>query len=411
MKARDLAYETFSALTANRTRSLLTILGVVIGIGAVIAMTALIGGIKMSLVGEMGLSQARLVTIGYYGPRSLRVDDLDALANDMKNDLELVMPVSNASADVASAKEKKSGFVQGVAPEYFDAMNLSFVDGATFTEEEYDKGELVTVMDESAVRTLFGAGTDAKSVVGKTVRVGGSDYRISGVLEGSQSAAYGDNYVNIFAPFTTVTTRLMGTNTVDSIYALARSEDADMEAIANRISDWICKRMGISAEEKDDVLWIQTMKSIIQQLDTMMSSFQMLMTVVASISLVVGGIGIMNMMLANVTERIREIGLRKALGARARDITRQFLLESVVLTLIGGVFGVLLGMGLAYALSGLAVSAISMGSSGGTAITPVLEPSTMLLVTAICVGIGIVFGYYPARRAAKLDPVESLHYQ
>ena len=195
------------------------------------------------------------------------------------------------------------------------------------------------------------------------------------------------------------------------MYALARSEDADMDALATRIGDWICKRMGISAEEKDDVLWIQTMKSIIQQLDTMMSSFQMLMTVVASISLVVGGIGIMNMMLANVTERFREIGLRLALGARARVFTGQFLLVSVVLTLIGGVFGVLLGMGLAYALSGLAVSAISMGSSGGTAITPVLEPSTMLLVTAICVGIGIVFGYYPARRAAKLDPVESLHYQ
>ena len=151
------------------------------------------------------------------------------------------------------------------------------------------------------------------------------------------------------------------------------------------------------------------MQSIIDQLNTMMASFQLLMTVVASISLVVGGIGIMNMMLTNVTERIREIGLRKALGARRRDITRQFLLESVCLTLVGGVFGIALGLLLAYGLAGIAGAALSLGE--GVTLTPSIGLDTVLFVAAICVMIGIAFGYYPARRAARLDPVESLHYQ
>lgn len=414
MRVRDLAYETVSALTSNRTRSFLTILGVVIGIGAVIAMTAIIGGIKQSLVGELGLSQARLISVSYWGPRTIRSSDVSAMADELKEDLETVMPISSSSITISSATEKKEGSVQGVVPEYFAAMNLAFVAGETFSQDQYDSGALMVILDEGGVRALMGGSVAPADVVGKTVRINGAEYSIHGVLEGSQSTQFGDSYISeVYAPRSTVTQRLTGTDSVDSIYALAKSEDADMEAISKRISDWLCKRLAISDEEKEDYLWIQTMKSIIQQLDTTMASFQLLMTVVASISLVVGGIGIMNMMLTNVTERIREIGLRKALGARATDITRQFLLESVLLTVIGGIFGILLGMGLAYSLSGIAAGALSgtTGTSETTPIVPVLDPQTMLLVAAICVGIGIVFGYYPARRAAKLDPVESLHYQ
>ena len=154
------------------------------------------------------------------------------------------------------------------------------------------------------------------------------------------------------------------------------------------------------------------MKSMIDSFNSVMFTFQLLMTSVASISLVVGGIGIMNMMLTNVTERIREIGLRKALGARRSDITRQFLLESVCLTLAGGVIGIVLGYLGAFALGGVATSLLASGDSGmSLTVTPVIEPMAVLGATGICVLIGVVFGYYPARRAAKLDPVESLHYQ
>jgi len=151
---------------------------------------------------------------------------------------------------------------------------------------------------------------------------------------------------------------------------------------------------------------ITTMKSIMDQLDATMAAFQLLMTTVAGVSLVVGGIGIMNMMLTNVTERIREIGLRKALGARSSDITRQFLLESVMLCIVGGVFGILLGYAGAWALTSAA-----SGMAGIGQIVPIISPTAVATATGICVLIGMVFGYGPARRAAKLDPVESLRYQ
>jgi len=181
-----------------------------------------------------------------------------------------------------------------------------------------------------------------------------------------------------------------------------------MEAVVQRTTSYLGELYNIPEEDREENIYVYSMKSMIDSVNATMSSFSLLMTVVASISLLVGGIGIMNMMLTNVTERIREIGLRKALGARRIDITSQFILESICLCLVGGLIGVVLGYLGAFALTGLATEAF-MG--GDMDVTPYVDAGTVLMATAICVSTGLVFGWYPARRAAKLDPVESLHYQ
>ena len=404
MRARDLVYETSSALLANRARSLLTILGIVIGIAAVIAMTAMIGGLKMAMVGELGLSQARLVNIACWYNRPMELSDAEALADEMKGVYEYVTPLTYGSADVSSTTKKANGQVMGVLPDYAQAMDLKMVQGRFFNEKEASSAQMVVVLDQASVRILFGS-PDAQ-VVGKTLRVGSVEYSIVGVTE-STSLGGGD-FVQLYMPYSTCAQRVSGYESVDQLFGFAY-EGADMDAVAKATEDWLAKRFQVPDDEREYSIYVLTMQSVIDQLNATMASFQVLMTAVASISLVVGGIGIMNMMLTNVTERIREIGLRKALGARRRDITRQFLLESVCLTLVGGVIGIAVGYLGSFALAGIAGSAM-MGYDMGS-ITPYLDWQSILMVAGICVAIGIVFGYYPAHRAARLDPVESLHYQ
>ena len=406
MRVRDLVYETASALDANRGRSLLTILGVVIGISAVIAMTALIGGIKQAMVSELGLGKARLVTMYCWYGRDLRLDDVQAMESDLVDDYEYVTPMTGAYAEVASDTKTVGGNIHGTQDTYDDAMGLKLVAGRFFNEKEAATGELVCVLDQVGVKELFGS-VDA-DVVGKSVRFGGVPYLVCGVLEAPVTGREVDS-IEVYMPFMTCANRIIGWTSVDQVLGFAR-EGSDMEAVATHSREWFANRLQIPEDEQENSIYVVTSESIIKELDATMMSFEVLMTSVASISLLVGGIGIMNMMLTNVTERIREIGLRKALGARSRDITRQFLLESVCLTLVGGVLGMAVGYLGAFALSGLAAGMISYGEEG-TAVTPYLDLKTMLMVAGICVGIGVLFGYYPARRAAKLDPVESLHYQ
>lgn len=403
MMARDLIAETASALNANRGRSLLTVLGIVIGIGAVIAMTALIGGIKQSLVSELGLNQARMVYLYCYPERDVTLDDLHALEERMP-EYECLTASSYASATATTETKSMDADVEGVLPSYFAVKGLKAQQGAFFTEADDTNGELVAVLDQNAVRKLYGK-PDVQ-VVGKSIQLNGVSYAIVGVVD--TEGAMSDS-VTIYLPFSTCSARLSGYWGVNNMSGLA-VEDADMDAIADHTKAALKEYFQLSEEQAEDDIYIQTMKSIIDELDATMASFELMMTAVASISLLVGGIGIMNMMLTNVTERIREIGLRKALGARRSDITKQFLLESVCLCLAGGLIGIVVGYAGSYAVARLAGDMLSsLGTEGP--ITPVIDPRSVGMVTGICIAIGILFGYYPARRAAKLDPVESLHYQ
>lgn len=398
MKLRDLLLETWSALTANKGRSMLTILGIVIGIAAVITMTALIGGIKQSLVSELGLNQSRAVMIYANAGRTVTVDELDKISQGIGK-YEYLSGAQGSSAQLTSGKKQTSTTVLGVGKGFVTANGGKIVSGRDLTDEEYASGAMVALIEKNTASKIFGADTNP---VGKAMSIGNDQYTVVGVVEmsgllGGSSGAW--------VPFNTSATRLTGNNGVDSIIGYAK-EGEDMGTVQQETKKYLQSYFNLPPDRAQEEIYVETMESIQNQLDSMLMAFQIMMTMVASISLLVGGIGIMNMMLTNVTERIREIGLRKALGARSADITKQFLMESVALCLSGGIIGTVFGY--------LGAWGLAQGAGlflPGTTVTPAFSVATVVIVVAICTIIGIIFGYGPARRAAKLDPVESLHYQ
>ena len=403
MSFKDLLHETFSALAANKGRTALTILGIVIGIAAVIAMTSLIGGLKQGLISELGLEQSRMVNIMYSGAegQTSSLEDLRMIQQNVEG-YEFVTGSQYGSAKAATGTKSKDVSVMGVGPGFFHAMSMKATAGRLLSDGELAGDSMCVVLDSVSKRELFGEDEDC---VGKTIKLNDVDYEVVGVTESSNIMA---GVGSIYMPFNTCAIRVSGTYEVQSITAFVQ-EDADIDDVVERTKEYLRKTYRI--DDETGYLYVESMKSIQEELDSMMMAFQMLMTAVASISLLVGGIGIMNMMLTNVTERIREIGLRKALGARNRDITRQFLLESVAVCLVGGIIGFALGFLIAWGLAAIGAFSLSALGTQGMAIKPVVAADTVIMSIGICVVIGIVFGIGPARRAAKLDPVESLRFQ
>lgn len=413
MRPNDLLHETWSALSANKGRSALTILGIVIGIGAVITMNAIIGGISASMNNLFGANAARILTVRLSGVNNYTMDDLDDIPHNVHN-IEKVIPDSSGNATVTYKKLQLQGSITGTTTDFFSANGYKTLQGKLFTDEDNEQGARVVVIDQYTVKNIFGSMT--ANAVGNSLQIGNDDYLIVGVTDkiGSWSnATYDPKAAVIAMPFNTANTRVVGTQTITSFSCLT-TEGSDADAIATETEKYLTERYKLQDSMDETSVRYASVNSNKQMMDSLnqsTASFGAIMVTVSGISLLVGGIGIMNMMLTNVTERIREIGLRKALGAKRSDITRQFMLESVCLCLTGGFIGVVLGLLGAFVLSSAVGNALSSSLGTGDPIMPAVDPAAIIYAVLVCVVTGLVFGWYPARRAARLDPVESLNHQ
>lgn len=406
MLISDLYQETISAITSNRIRSGLTILGIVIGIGSVIAMVAIGQGAQASIESSISSIGSNLITVtpgnqksfgagpsaGQGSAQSLTTADADAL-KDLQGVKAVAAEVTKRYQVVAGAKNTNTT-IDGTVVDYVQVKSLEMEEGNFLTDQDNKSMNRVAVLGPSTRDDLFGSSTSA---IGKTIMINKSPFRVIGVTKTKGGSGFGNQDDRIYVPIITVQKLMVGDDYVSNINVSA-VDQASLATVQQAITDTLLARHKITDPAQAD---FRTMNQadIAATASSITSTFTMLLSAIAGISLLVGGIGIMNMMLTNVTERTREIGLRKAIGAKPNDISNQFLAEAVMLTFLGGLIGIILGWGLAQIVSKFAGIATS------------ISMSSVLLAFGVSAGIGIVFGYYPARRAAKMSPIDALRFE
>ncbi len=400
--------EALDSLSSNKLRSGLTILGIVIGVGAVIAMLSIGAGAQNTITGSISDIGTNLLFVMRGGneevrnPKPLTLGDADALRDPFAAPSIIdVAPVLQGSVEISSLGESDFVTVFGVIPEHATVRNINLAEGNFIDETHYLGRAAVVVIGPDVAETLFNR---REGVLGETVRLEGQPFRIIGVTvaKGGQGPSNEDN--QIYVPLTTAQSRLIRRSTrdrVDIILVQAISADA-VNAAEQEIADILRQRHQTMIGEDDFSIFTQ--ESFLDIANQITNVFTIFLGGVAGISLLVGGIGIMNIMLVSVTERTREIGLRKAVGARKRDILLQFLTESALLSLLGGLIGIVLG----WALSEL-VGFIALRENAD--IDPVVGLDAVLLATIFSAAVGVFFGWYPAKRASDLEPVEALRYE
>ena len=394
----------WESLIANKMSSILTMLGIIIGVAAVIALVSIGNGVKQDIQNSISSLGSNLLMVMPGAPRtpgvrpsqgsmkSLKVSDYQAISK--LDGVKAASPYTANSYVTIYQSKNWTTTVSGVSSNFQDVNNWTMAEGRFISSKNVENRERVAVVGQTVVKNLF-AGEDP---VGKEIRVKNIPFRVIGVLNSKGNGTMGNDQDDvIFIPYTTAMERVEGVDYLRMVYVVA-SDDNGIDRLQSDIENLLRVRHSIKDTNLDDFN-IQNMKSIMETMEQTTGTLTLFLGAVAAISLVVGGIGIMNIMLVSVTERTREIGIRKALGATYFVIVTQFLIEAVVISLMGGLIGIALGIG-ASKLIGLA-----------SGMSTVISVPTIVLSFAFSMAIGLVFGIYPARKAAKLNPIDALHYE
>ncbi|MDU4759173.1 MAG: ABC transporter permease, partial [Veillonella sp.] len=390
----------WASLIANKMRSILTMLGIIIGVAAVIALVSIGNGVKQDIQNSISSLGSNLLMVMPGAPRtpgvrpsqgsmkSLKVSDYQAISK--LDGVKAASPYTANSYVTIYQSKNWTTTVSGVSSNFQDVNNWTMAEGRFISSKNVENRERVAVVGQTVVKNLF-AGEDP---VGKEIRVKNIPFRVIGVLNSKGNGTMGNDQDDvIFIPYTTAMERVEGVDYLRMVYVVA-SDDNGIDRLQSDIENLLRVRHSIKDTNLDDFN-IQNMKSIMETMEQTTGTLTLFLGAVAAISLVVGGIGIMNIMLVSVTERTREIGIRKALGATYFVIVTQFLIEAVVISLMGGLIGIALGIG-ASKLIGLA-----------SGMSTVISVPTIVLSFAFSMAIGLVFGIYPARKAAKLNPIDA----
>lgn len=395
------------AIAANKLRSFLTMLGIIIGVASVIAMMAIVQGSKKSIqanIAEMGSNMIMIRPGQDKGPggaqqdasdmQTLKLKDYEALKEQAKY-LSAISPSVNSSGQFINGNNNTPSTIYGISPDYMQIRQQKVKDGEMFTDEEVRSSAKVCVIGKTVADNLF---TNGEDPVGKVIRFNKIPFRVVGVLESKGYNSFGmDQDDVVLAPYTTVMKRILSVTYLQGINASAVTEDMTDLAIED-ITSILRENHKLKASDEDNFT-IRSQQEMAEMMNSTSDTMTVLLLVVACISLVVGGIGIMNIMYVSVTERTKEIGLRMSVGARGIDILNQFLIESVLLSVTGGLIGVIVGIGAAVGINVFAHWPIQ------------IQPWSVLLSFAVCSATGIFFGWYPAKKAASLDPIEAIRYE
>lgn len=413
MKIEDLFEETFLAITVNKARTGLTMLGIVIGIAAVIALTAIgqgaqgmiqasiqsLGSNLLIIVPGASKTFGSTVSAGLGSAETLTPDDANAISQ--LPGVAAVSPEASGRYQVIHGGSNTQTNVLGVVSSYPQVRDVQVAQGRFITDSDNRSSARTAVIGPTVLQDIFGSSIATATpdmAIGQTIRIKNVDFTVVGVTQSKGGSGFNNQDDMIFIPLSVAQHFLIGSSQYLSEVDVEAQSQQVMAQVQSEITSLLLRRHNISNPQNTDFNVINQ-ADIISAASFVTGTFTTLLAAIAGISLLVGGIGIMNMMLTTVTERTREIGLRKAVGAKRKDITMQFLTEAVMLTFGGGIIGIAVGWIAATAVSSL------------TSITTIVSPSSILLAFCVSAGIGILFGYYPAVRAARLNPIEALRYE